>query len=99
VTLSRTHPLRRLKPELARQREAFAARRIGVMHQRHGAGPVGLTCRTCTCLVRHKVAGAQKYTHGDLYHKCQHFGVNKSSTTDWRAGWPACGLYHTEETP
>lgn len=62
-----------------------ARRRIGRMHAKHGHGPEGATCADCSYFRRYKT--------NRVYFKCQLYGVSRSEATDWRAGWPACGLF------
>lgn len=62
--------------------------RLRVMHKAHPPTPgrEGKTCKSCRFLERHQ--------RGGTWLKCGKFSKNTSgSGTDWRAGWPACGLY------
>ena len=62
-------------------------RRIAEMHRVYGVGPLVTKCRTCRYLQRYRKAGRVSWM------KCLRARVTASSATDWRAGWPACGLY------
>lgn len=64
-------------------------RRHQVMIRLHGRRE-GRQCRSCARLVRTSW-GRQRYL------KCEAFGVSASATTDWRAGWEACGLCEERE--
>lgn len=59
------------------------------MHRAYGTTPRQY-CRTCTFL--------QRIERGTRWMKCAKSHSTSSSATDWRAGWPACGLYQ-ENTP
>lgn len=63
---------------------AAPAKRIAMMHRRHGVTP-GQTCGTC----RHLTTQGRNR----VYYKCQRYGVSSGSGTDWRLKWAACGLW------
>ncbi|WIG57567.1 MAG: hypothetical protein OJF49_000312 [Ktedonobacterales bacterium] len=56
----------------------------------YGAGPAGLTCKTCVQLVR--VSYQDK-----AYYKCTLRGYSHGSGTDQRVGWTASGRYEARE--
>src|SRR4051812_26514333 len=58
-----------------------------------GAGPVGVTCKTCTHL---QLWGGNSRN----YYKCALRGHSSGPGTDHRVNWPACKRYEerTEET-
>lgn len=67
------------------KREKFALKLVR-MHARHGKGPEGRQCQECAHFTQQGgVAGT--------YFKCQQYGVTGGPGTDWRARWPACGLF------
>jgi len=59
---------------------------ITEMHHLHGRAPTQ-QCRTCAYLIRYHKAGRVQYK------KCNQARVSHSTATDWRAKWPACGLW------
>ena len=59
------------------------------MQRVYGAGPADVTCKTCAHLHRFRKGNRVAWM------KCSRAYVTASSATDWRSGWPACGL-HTE---
>jgi hypothetical protein len=59
-------------------------KRIKAMYQLHGQ-VVGETCKRCQHLI------AVQY--GKKYLKCDQSTMTHGAATDWRAGWPACGLF------
>lgn len=67
---------------------ARRARRVLKMLQKYGAGPDRATCGTCQHFLRRT-----RYGKNGHFMKCLLFGDSKSESTDWRAGWPACGKY------
>lgn len=58
---------------------------IAHMRRRHGAANEHC-CGTCANLVRVRSGGS-------TYAKCYEYGISASDATDWRAKWPACGLW------
>ena len=54
--------------------------------RKFGAGPAGVTCRTCALLITHDY-------HDKRYFKCHMRGDTKSEATDHRVGWRACRYY------
>ena len=54
------------------------------LHRAYGATP-GKHCADCTFL--------QRIQMGSRFLKCARSHPTASSATDWRARWPACGLY------
>lgn len=66
----------------------LAAQRLAKMHKAHGYGPPDTPCKNCVHLRRHQ--------QGKTWMKCSKARMSSSEATDWRAGWPSCGLY--EET-
>jgi hypothetical protein len=60
------------------------AKRVLFMAQTHGRGPQDATCRGCVHLVRVGHRG---------WMKCEIYGITGSEASDWRAKWPACGLF------
>ena len=62
--------------------------RIRAMHNIHGKVE-GQTCKKCTHLVRFRA--------GSYWFKCELTKQTHGASTDWRAGWQACGKY--EEGP
>jgi hypothetical protein len=63
-------------------------RRIRDMHAVYGVTQ-GRTCGHCVHL--------ERYSQGTKWFKCGLSRKSSSVATDWRAGWPACGLF-LEET-
>ncbi len=61
--------------------------RLSLMHKMYGVSQ-GHTCKNCRFLDRVQYAGT--------YLKCDKSRRSRCSATDWRAGWPACGLYEEE---
>ena len=60
-------------------------KKIAAMHAEHGA-VANLQCGGCRNLI-----SAPGNTIN--VHKCKMYGVSKSSATDWRKKWAACGLF------
>lgn len=62
--------------------------RVLLLYRRHGFTP-GKRCKTC----------GQFYTRqlGGRYFKCLRSPVSGGPATDWRANWPACGLWEPKE--
>ena len=58
--------------------------RIRQMHATYGVS-AGKHCRTCVHLLRVRFA--------NVYRKCSKAKMTASAATDWKATWPACGLY------
>jgi hypothetical protein len=67
--------------------ERHRARTLGVMHRRHGRAE-GHTCGGCRSFWDKPVDGSIGHAF-----KCRQFRVSSSEATDWRKGWPACGLF------
>lgn len=59
---------------------------LNPMVPRHGRGPEGMTCGGCLRLI------ARKYS--STYFKCSLYGDTRSTATDFRKSWPACGQYY-----
>ena len=57
-------------------------RKIDAMHYFYGTG-VGI-CGNCPHFTRKE--------WGNVYRKCLVYGDSNSEATDWRTGYPACGL-------
>lgn len=49
----------------------------------------GNKCKDCVFFYRREFAGT--------YFKCEKAHQSKSTATDWRANWPACGLFQKEK--
>lgn len=67
---------------------------IKTMHREHPSlpGPVRSTCKDCRYLERHQAGGK--------WMKCGQFPrTTGGKATDWRAGWPACGLFEPGPGP
>lgn len=62
--------------------------RIREMLAVYGETP-GKTCKTCL-LLKH-------YHQGARWMKCSKSKQTGGAGTDWRAGWPACGLYQEDK--
>jgi hypothetical protein len=69
--------------------------RIGTMHNRHGHGAEGQTCKGCAHLIP---KGVGRYTSNDgkRFLKCELYNAGGYEGTDWRAKWPACGAFKRE---
>lgn len=69
-------------------------RKITAMHDAYGIAHPPHVCKDC----RHFFV----YDYHDRrYFKCQAYGLSNGEATDWRAKYPACGLYNQQkpETP
>ena len=64
--------------------EKLLPKRIRAMHGLYGKTD-GKTCKACIHLLR--------FRQGTYWHKCNLSKMTKSTASDWRAGWPACGKY------
>ena len=49
----------------------------------------GETCKDCAFMIR--------YRRARTYLKCSKNKMTRGTGTDWRAGWPACGLFEKGE--
>lgn len=60
-------------------------RKIDAMHEAYGTSPNRCKdcSRFCTYIMR----------SGRHYFKCAAYGESCAESTDWRAGWTACGLF------
>lgn len=63
----------------------MAVRKIDLMHAKFGKTPYK-TCEDC-CYFR-------LHIYNRVYFKCEVYGDSSSEATDWRKGYPACGLYN-----
>jgi len=63
-------------------------KRIKAMWDMYGRTE-GKTCKKCKFLAH--------YHQGASWMKCTKSRVTSSVATDWRAGWPACGLWEEEK--
>lgn len=59
---------------------------LALMWEKFGPGPGGRKCKDC---VR---CGFVQYP-GRRFYKCSFYGNGASEATDWRANWPACGIF------
>lgn len=59
-------------------------RRMGTMHRAYGRAE-GHECGQCIHLLR--------FRRGTSWMKCDLTRMTGSSSTDWRARWPACGKF------
>ena len=59
-------------------------KKIDVMHKTYGTD-YAHRCRDCCNFERRE--------WGHTYFKCAAYGDSRSTATDWRAGWEACGLF------
>lgn len=59
-------------------------RRILDMHAVYGSCE-GRRCKTC--------GHFRRYTQSKTWFKCRKSRTSNSEATDWRANWPACGLW------
>ena len=66
------------------KKEFLLPRRIVVMHSMYGKAD-DRTCKTCKHLRRYKQSAR--------WMKCLKAKITGGSATDWKAGFPACGLY------
>lgn len=57
---------------------------------KHGRGPEGKTCRTCSHIKRWTPTGNRTYI------KCYRRGISRSDGTDHRLKWSACRLYEED---
>ena len=64
--------------------ESPLSAKIKEMHAVFGATP-GRTCGHCIHL--------RRYRQGATWFKCARANHTAGAATDWRARWPACGLY------
>ena len=62
--------------------------RIRVMHIQYGLEE-NRTCQQCHFFLRVRA--------NHTYFKCSKTRMSRSSATDWRASWPACGLFDPAE--
>jgi hypothetical protein len=62
-------------------------RRLAQMHGAYGPGPEGARCRGCRFFERRGGRSNRRWF------KCLRTVVTASKATDWKALWPACGLY------
>ncbi len=76
--------------EKHKQDKPLLPERIRVMHGMYGRTE-GKTCRHCIFLEHYKM--------GASWLKCGRSKKTNSVATDWRAGWPACGLWEEEHEP
>lgn len=68
--------------------EKLLPRRINEMHALHGKLP-GKKCKGCKHL--------ERWSYSRDYIKCSKSKMTHGAGTDWRTGWPACGLYEESE--
>lgn len=74
------------EPETKADRQRRLARaRLETMHRKYGYGPAGAICGNCTQFARYQLSST--------YFKCRLYGESKSSASDWRKGWEACGQF------
>lgn len=57
---------------------------IEIMHYLYGASLGSKTCAECTNLECHR--------YDRNYYKCKVYGISRSTATDWRKSWTACGM-------
>lgn len=69
----------------ATKADKHRGRTIGEMHRRFGIGPADARCKACLHFWKKRL--------GNTYLKCERFGNSGGAATDWRANWPACGLF------
>lgn len=62
--------------------------RIRAMLRKHGKTP-GKVCKGCAHLLRIR--------YSKTYIKCDQSKLTHGPGTDWRVGWPACGLFEEEK--
>lgn len=60
-------------------------KKLAFMWGHHGAGPEGRKCKDC---VR-----CRYVQYAKRYYKCGAYGDSHGPGTDWRANWPACGIF------
>lgn len=72
---------------VAREQEALVVlpERIRVMQRRYGLAPGFAVCGKCRWFHR--------YHQGGRWAKCDKTVQTSGAGTDWRARWPACGLF------
>ena len=63
-------------------------KRITIMHKMYGIS-AGHTCGKCALMLRRKFSAT--------YLKCSRSTMTRGAATDWRASWPACGLFQQGE--
>lgn len=66
-----------------------AIRLVSLMHGKHGHGPEGARCQTCTHWIQTGYSGI-----GKTYRKCELYRRDGYDSSDWRGKWPACGAHH-----
>lgn len=66
-------------------------RKIEAMHAEYGTRHN--ICKYCPHFRRYLMPG------GRAVLKCRAYGVTRSEATDWRANWPACGMFDKQLPP
>lgn len=61
-------------------------RKIDLMHREFGKCE-GKLCKECSNFYRRQY-------HGVVYRKCEIYGNSCSEATDWKASYPACGMFN-----
>lgn len=64
-------------------------RKIDLMHNLFGVKSEEI-CAECEHYMRYK-------HHDKTYRKCAIYGVTNSEASDWKASYPACGLFPNEQ--
>lgn len=59
--------------------------KIDLMYEKFGKGDSETVCAECRHFIRIK-------HHDKVYRKCEIYGNTASESTDWKAGYMACGL-------
>jgi hypothetical protein len=62
-------------------------KRIRVMHTVYGRAGIDKRCGACRHL--------RRIRYQKTFYKCGKTTITHGAATDWRVGWPACGLYET----
>lgn len=66
-------------------------RKIEAMHEEYGTSQN--LCKCCPHFRRYMTPARR------IVLKCRAYGVTRSEATDWRANWPACGMFDKQLPP
>lgn len=67
-------------------RTITASKTLFAMHALYGHGPEDQTCGHCQHLSEYQPGNAK-------FFKCNLYGPTRSSASDWRKKWEACGAF------
>ncbi len=75
--------------QMAKRPDPQLPERLKQMHRVYGVS-AGHTCKHCRhCLAIHH--------HDKRYRKCELYRISRSTATDWRVSWPACGRFEERD--